>query len=287
MARMTSLLLALTLQCASAAWKHRQLFQAEAPEVEVRKFDAVTPTMIAEGSWEKSFEEGIRQSRLASSRESAHGIGHRWVAKYARSGAVPAEMSNAERLMADSIAQAPESSARDQQRLIFATRLYYHAKWLAERQQVTAAEERYLRSKELALELQNEDLAAHSLSRLGYFLTIWGRPDEARKVLNEAVEVAQSKPNNVASYLLGKLERKVATSIVDLDRLLEADSRILSSHKVPSKDLEDERLQLISEIRYWQNAEVSLTKCFESDNLVHIMICGAAHVARAVHNVFA
>jgi len=287
MARMIPLLLTITLQCASAAWKHRQLFQADVPAVEVSDMDAAVPAMTMKASWKKSFEDGVRQSRLASSKESAHGLGHRWVTLAARAGAVPAEMLNAEQLMAESIAQAPEGSVREQQTLIFATRLYYHAKWLAERQQATAAEERYLRSKDLALELQNEDLAAHSLSRLGYFLTIWGRADEARKVLNEAVEVAQSKPNNVASYLLGKLERKVFTSIGDVDRLFEADSRILSSQKVPSKDLEDERIQLITEIRYWQDAEVSLTKCFESDNLVHIMICGAAHVARAVHNAFA
>jgi tetratricopeptide (TPR) repeat protein len=286
MARMM-VLLALIIQCASAAWKHRQLFQAETPAVEVSDMDAAIPTMTLDTSWKRSFEDGVRQSKVAFSRESAHAFGHRWVAKHARLGAVPAEMLNAERLIVDSIAQAPEGSVQEQHKLIFATRLCYHAKWLAERQQVTAAEERYLRCKDLALELQNEDLAAYSLSRLGYFLTIWGRTDEARKVLNEAVEVTQSKPNNVASYLLGKLERKVATSIVDLDRLLEADSRILSSHKVPSKDLEDERLQLVSEIRYWKDAKLSFTNCFASDNVVHIMICGMTHAAQAVHHAFA
>merc|ERR1712070_500876 len=171
--------------------------------------------------------------------------------------------------------------------MLVATRLYHHAKWLAERQHAAAAEERYLRCKRLALEFGNEELAAHALSRFGYFLTVWGRSDEARKILTEAVDVAQSKPNNVASFLLGKLERNVATDAADLERLLEADSRILAAQKVPSQDLEAERLQLVSEIRYWRDAEMSLAKCLDSDNLMHILICGVVHVAQAVNKAIA
>jgi hypothetical protein len=187
--------------------------------------------------------------------------------------------------MSESLASAPDGIATEQA-LIFATRLYYHAKWLAERQHATVAEERYRRSKDLALQVNNADLAVHALSRLGYFLRIWGRPDEARQVLKEAVAL-ESKPNNVASFLLGALERKEATCSGDVASLLEADERILASQKVPSKELEDERLRLISEIRYWQDADASPMKCLESDNVVHSMICGAVHIAKLVEHFFA
>lgn len=285
MTRMLQLVFVLAVEPTSAAWKHRQLFQAEAPAVHLQDTEAVLPAAEVESSWRRSFEDGLRQSRTAASKEEGFAWGHRWVAERSRSGAVPAEMLSAEQLMEKSLQEAP-AELREQQSLLFATRLYYHAKWLAERQHASVAEERYRRSKDLALALGNEDLAAHALSRLGYFLTIWGRADEAREVLNEAVAVAHTKPNNVASYLLGKLERKVATSTGDAKRLVEADSRIMASQKVPSKDLEEERQQLIAEISYWHSAELSLSKCLDSDNFMQILICGAVHAARAAHQAF-
>jgi hypothetical protein len=286
MARMFCLAIAIAVpQQASAAWKHRQLFQPEAPPA-VRVADIDMPAAVEDvaAGWEVHFKEGLSQSRAAATAEGASGLG-RWVVERSQSGAVPADMLESERLMAESLARAPDSIAKDQMS-VFATRLYYHAKWLAERQHAAVAEERYRRSKDLALQVSNEDLASHALSRLGYFLRIWGRPDEARQVLKEAVAL-QAKPNNVASFLLGALERKEATCSGDAASLLEADERILASQKVPSKDLEDERLRLISEIRYWQDAESSPMKCLESDNMVHSMICGAVHIAKLVEHFFA
>ena len=105
-----------------------------------------------------------------------------------------------------------------------ALRLYYHAKWLAERNHATAAEWRYREASRLALQTRRKVLAAHALGRFGcadgigldgkilemetqrknggwnpsepctstpstsgwrYFLIHWNRRQEAKEVLRE------------------------------------------------------------------------------------------------------
>ena len=48
-----------------------------------------------------------------------------------------------------------------------ALRLYYPAKWLAERNHATAAEWRYREASRLALQTRRKVLAAHALGRFG------------------------------------------------------------------------------------------------------------------------
>ncbi|CAK8990401.1 Protein roadkill (Hh-induced MATH and BTB domain-containing protein) [Durusdinium trenchii] len=71
-----------------------------------------------------------------------------------------------------------------------ALRLYYHAKWLAERNHATAAEWRYREASRLALQTRRKVLAAHALGRFGYFLIHWNRRHEAKEVLRESRRIS-------------------------------------------------------------------------------------------------
>jgi len=168
-----------------------------------------------------------------------------------------------------------------------AARLYSHARWLAERQQAKGAEQRYRASADWGQRAGRVALATHSLSRLGYFLTVWGRDEEAKHVLLETVQlgekVPQSQAAHTASYLLGALQRRDAIFAGDADALSAADVRILAVEKLPSKDMEAERCRLTGKINYWHAAEASPKKCFDTNEAAHIAICLCSHLFRAAH----
>jgi len=239
--------------------------------------------------WEADFVKGLRESEAACAAAQEGDVG-RWAADGTTGAGVPMRMLAAEQVLRDAVNAAPEGMARIDKTASLATRLYQHAKWLAERQHSTAAEQRYRESKEAAQSAGHVALATHALSRLGYFLRVWGRADEARQVLQEAVLVGEKAPRSeatrVASYLLGALERREAISQGDVRTLLEADSRILATGSLPTKELNVERSQLVDDMNYWREADASPAKCLDTEKVVHILICVCSHLARAVQQAF-
>lgn len=226
------------------------------------------PEELAIG-WEGRFQWGMYYSGLSLQAteycawtRDMHGSG----------GCVPRDMLRAETLLA-AAGEAPTNvrRAKTAQR---AMQIYYHAKWLAERNYEMAAEYRYRLVEKLALESRRSVLAAHALSRLGYFLIHWSRRDEAQKVLSRSMQLS-TKSNPLAPYLLGVLDREAAGA--DLKQLLDAEVRILTSEMQPSDELQLQRGALMREIQFWRAAEDSPMQCLHAPALPHLFICVFTH----------
>lgn len=229
--------------------------------------------------WEEHFSEGLRSSKLVTATQDWPM--NEWAVDWDGSGAgVPRQMLLSEELLY-SATKAPEP-ARKEKTAELALRIYYHAKWLAERNLARAAEWRYREAAKLARQCRRSTLAAHSLSRLGYFLIHWRRYDDAREVLEES-EQLNSKANVLAPYLLGILERQAAGA--DVKRLLAAEERILNAKPQPSEELEEERRDLLWEIAYWRDAEQSVSQCFRSTDAARLVICLCMHAFSNFQNV--
>lgn len=221
-------------------------------------------------SWEVRFEWGLYWSKHLEAVEGSLGS---WVSDVAGSRAgVPRAMLDAEELMAAAdLAPQSQQKGKTAER---ALRVYNHAKWLAERNMARAAEWRYREAHRLARISRRSVLAAHSLSRLGYFLMHWHRHDDAREVLLESERLSK-KSNPLAPYLLGIIERRSAGA--DIKRLLAAEERILHSGEQPAEELEVQRQQLSQEIHYWRLAQHSPRHCTETFNVAHVAICLCSH----------
>eukprot|EP00442_Polarella_glacialis_P037563 CAMPEP_0115066846 /NCGR_PEP_ID=MMETSP0227-20121206/11047_1 /TAXON_ID=89957 /ORGANISM="Polarella glacialis, Strain CCMP 1383" /LENGTH=374 /DNA_ID=CAMNT_0002452819 /DNA_START=280 /DNA_END=1404 /DNA_ORIENTATION=+ len=222
-------------------------------------------------SWQARFAWGLYYSKLSvAAAEYAAGS---WTYDRSSRSGIPVQMLRAEELLEASM-DAPEAQRRPKvaER---ALRLYYHAKWLAERNHATAAEWRYREASTLARQSRRNVLAAHALGRLGYFLMHWRRPDEAREVLLESQRVS-SKSNPLAPYLYGLLERQSAGS--DAQRLVAAEEMIIHAGEQPSEDLEVERQMMVLEIDYWRKAELSAAGCPATADAAHIVICFLGHL---------
>lgn len=223
--------------------------------------------------WEAAFAAGVFESKGAVEGDDSN-LGS-WVKDSGNSGAaVPARIVNAEALlMASEEAPADRWKEKTAER---ALRIYYHAKWLAERNFARAAEWRYREAARLARQCRRSVLASHSLARLGYFLVHWRREDEAAVVLQESMKL-NTKNNPLAPYLNGVLQRKTAG--FDVERLRSAEDAILQSGEQPSEELEIERSRLVEEISYWREAEGSTSQCLASSDAAYVMICLCGHAA--------
>lgn len=235
--------------------------------------DIESPQLSLTDSWEAKWAWGLYYSKLACA-AGEHSTGS-WAADTQGSLAgIPKTMLQAEELLTEALLDIPT----DQQRARIAEkalRLYYHGKWLAERNHATASEWRYREASKLAGESRRNVLAAHALGRLGYFLIHWRRFDEARMALEDSTKLS-SKSNPLAPYLLGLLDRKEAGS--DLSRLRAAEEMIINAGEQPSPDLEAERQVVIREIEYWRNAELSIMNCGATSNFAHAAVCLLGHV---------
>eukprot|EP00929_Paragymnodinium_shiwhaense_P015582 TRINITY_DN123699_c0_g1_i1.p1 TRINITY_DN123699_c0_g1~~TRINITY_DN123699_c0_g1_i1.p1 ORF type:complete len:358 (-),score=83.04 TRINITY_DN123699_c0_g1_i1:55-1128(-) len=227
--------------------------------------------------WEDLFQRGLQQSE--------HIIGEsqvaddEWVMSTDSSGAVvPRSMLDSEELLKQAVEAAP-AEHRKAKLAERAHRLYHHAKWLAERSYARAAEWRYRLAATLATKSRRSVLAAHALSRLGYYLIQWRRLDEAQQVLKESRRL-NGNSNNLASYLYGVLERKAAGG--DEQRLREAEMLIRASGEQPSEELEVERQLLLQDISYWREAEQAVSNCLQHTDVANILICLCAHGGAAV-----
>jgi len=225
--------------------------------------------------WEARFARGVHRSKMITDVADVP-VDH-WVMDRKGSGAgVPAQMLEAEELLL--AAEEAPAAAQRERTAERALRIYGHAKWLAEQNLQRAAEWRYREAHALARRSRRSVLAAHALSRLGYFLMHWGRPGEAREVLRESERLSR-RSNPLAPYLYGVLERRAAGA--DAERLRLAEERILNSEEQPSEELEDERRRLLEEISYWRAAESSPRSCLEAWDSARVLACLLGHAAFA------
>lgn len=240
--------------------------RSSVPEVE-----EVPPQVTDESSWEHIFGAGVYESKKAVEVDNVDASS--WVTDSSSASAVPARMLKAEVYLQAAEKSSPEQwKAKTAER---ALRIYYHAKWLAERNYARAAEHRYREAAHLARTCRRSVLASHSLARLGYFLVQWKRQAEAVNVLEESMKL-NKKSNPLAPYLHGVLERKVAGG--DVDRLRGAEQLIIDAGEQPSEELEAERTRLMDEISYWREAEGSAKHCGATNDVAYVLICFFGHV---------
>eukprot|EP00439_Symbiodinium_sp_Y106_P069770 s4128_g12.t1 len=241
---------------ADGAWA-----QPGAPKVPVARPRAEAVDAKPE-TGESALAPGVYYSKRAClASESAAGP---WASDWKGSRAgVPRQMLRAEDPK-DLLASAVQAAPQQHQRVKLAERalrLYYHAKWLAERNHATAAEWRYREASRLARQTRRNVLAAHSLGRLGYFLIHWRRLHEAKEALHESQRIS-AKSNPLAPYLLGLLERqasfRVAAKELPGPFLQDAGKdtvRILAAEAAGQR--------LMQVIGFWRHAETSLQGCFD------------------------
>lgn len=231
----------------------------------------------AADSWEARYYAGVKDSKfITSSQECDVGA---WVTDKDASGAgVPQRMYRAEELMLAG-GEAPTQAKRQEKMGERALRMYYHAKWLADRDHASAAEWRYREAVRLAKLSRRSALAAHALSWLGFFLNSWGRPEEALSAFTESEEL-KPEDNPLALYFGGLLARRTAGS--NVEKIRAAEERILNAGKQPSEELEEDRQRLVREIRYWRAAESSPTRCFDAEDAAQAVVCFSSHVMGAL-----
>lgn len=251
---------------------------AVAATSEETSVERAAPTVPeTEAGWEGRFEWGMYYSAQAlAASESCT-----WTRdRHGSEGGVPETMLRAEELLL-----ASEEAPLDMRRLKIAERalrIYYHAKWLAERNYARAAEFRYKQAADLAIDNKRRVLAAHSLSRLGFFLMYWNRKDEAKQVLVHSVKLS-TKSNPLAPFLLGVLGREAAGG--DEKTLLEAEARVLEAESQPSEELNMLQAQLSQEIKFWRSAKESSRHCFRAPAVPHFFICVLTHAVDSMWQV--
>lgn len=236
---------------------------------------AVMPPDIREGAdWESQFAWGIYHSQASLEMEESMAT---WTSD-ATGAVVPQSMLNSEDLLKLAADNAPEKEKKAKM-AEQSLRLYYHAKWLAERNYAKGAEWRYREAATLAKQCRRSVLASHALSRLGYFLMHWRRVEEAREILQES-ERLNTKANPLGPYLFGVLERKISGA--DEQRLMAAEGRILEAGEQPSEELEAERMQLVEEIGYWREAMGSPMNCLNTGDATRALTCLCSHTGLVV-----
>lgn len=237
------------------------------------------PDMVEESAWDETkFLSGVQESKKAV--EDADNNVVDWAFDSACGAAVPSLILHAETLLQSS-ADAPPDRWKEKT-AERALRVYYHAKWLAERNYARAAEHRYHEAYRLASSARRSVLASHALARLGYFFVHWGRPDEAKSVLKHSMKL-NTKSNPLAPFLHGMLTRKTCEG--ELECLNVAEDQILNSGKQPSEELEVERSGLIAQIGYWREAETSPRHCFSSSDSAYVLICLGSHAAMLLNQI--
>jgi len=183
----------------------------------------------------------------------------------------PAEIVQSEALMlaGEEASVGPDKSDRGAAR---ALRLYQHAKMLALKHHDSAAEWRYMSSAELAASHRRQQLASHSLSRLGYFLSLRGRKEEALNAAGRALE--HNKEDALAQYLQASLKRSLG-ELQTTEQITVAERQLnVVAGKLPSKTLEDQRAAASAELGWWRLvATEGLQVCYRAWDAAQMLIC--------------
>lgn len=183
---------------------------------------------------------------------------------------IPDDMALAEELLLRA-EEATLGSLEGDRAASRALRLYRHAKFLALKHHDAAAEWRYRESARVAASAFRRKLAAHSLTRLGYFLMLRSRHQEATEAIEQALQHFQDP---LAVYLQVRLAR-VAGELTTEEQLLAAEQRLFAAAgKMPSAALEEERERDHASIRWWRTVtEAGLRHCVDTNDVAHVLIC--------------
>jgi len=192
-----------------------------------------------------------------------------WLADAGGSHA-PSDIVQAEELLlaGEEASVGPDRSDRGAAR---ALRLYQHGKMLALKHHDSAAEWRYRAAAELASSHRRQKLAAHALGRLGYFLSLRGRKEEA---LEAATVALKQEEDPLSQYLQVSLRRSLGALTTSEE--VHSAERTLSSvaGKLPSKTLEDQRAAAHAELGWWRLvATEGLHVCLRAWDAAQMLIC--------------
>lgn len=182
---------------------------------------------------------------------------------------------------ADELLQRAEQASLDVDRAdraaARAARLYEHAKLCVSKHHDAAAEWRFALASHLAAVHQHGKLAAHSAARWSYFLTLRGRHEEALEAADQAVSFFD---NAFALYLQAMLRHRLGKLKTD-DEVRQAEEQLLSvANKLPSDSLENDRMTLHADLRWWRAAvRGGLKACFTAPDVVRLLICIISRMA--------
>jgi tetratricopeptide (TPR) repeat protein len=194
----------------------------------------------------------------------------------------PSDLVNAEKHMLAS-EEASEGQERSDRGAARALRLYQHAKMLALKHHDSAAEWRYRAAADLAAVHRREKLAAHTLGRLGYFLSLRGRKEEALTAVNDALNVSESvEKEPLAQYLQVSLKRSLGEIKSEEMQVVESQLSDVAG-KLPSKTLEDARAAAHTELEWWRLvATEGLHICLQAWDAAQMLICALMGLAFSV-----
>lgn len=136
----------------------------------------------------------------------------------------------------------------------------------------SAAEWRYRAAAELAALHRRQKLASHALGRLGYFLTLRGRKEEALESAGQALDHGEEDP--LAQYLQASLRRSLG-ELRTTEEVEFAEKQLSSvAGKLPSKTLEDQRAVAHGELGWWRLvATEGLQVCLRAWDAAQMLIC--------------
>jgi hypothetical protein len=183
---------------------------------------------------------------------------------------VPDRLARAEELLAQGV-KASTGSEREERTGVHAVRLYQHAKLLALENHDTATEWRYREAAKAAAASRRPKLAAHSLARLAYFLSLRGRQHDALSTAGEALEHAEDA---LGLHIHMTLRRSLGLLQTSED-ITEAEKRLGElAEQLPSRVLEEQRAQAHADLRWWREvAEFGTRHCFTAHDAADFMIC--------------
>lgn len=226
-----------------------------------------------------SAEKGHTQVPLfGSGGQPAKGWGSEsvWVADTGSTHA-PSEIVQAEALMLAG-EEASEASVKSDLAAARALRLYQHAKMLALKHHDSAAEWRYVAAADLAATNRRQQLAAHALSRLAYFLSLRGRKEEAVEMSAKALE--HGKDDALAQFLQASLKRTLG-ELQTTEQIHVAEKQLsVTAGKLPSKTLEDQREAAHTEFVWWRKvATEGMHVCLHAWDAAQMLICFLSGIA--------
>jgi len=183
---------------------------------------------------------------------------------------VPERLARAEALLVEGV-KTSVGNEREERLGVHAVRLYQHAKLLALENLDVATEWRYREAASAAASSRRPKLAAHSLARLAYFLSLRGRQHDALSTAGEALEHSEDALGLHIHMTLRRSLGLLQTS----EEITEAEERLGAlAEQLPSKVLEEQRAQAHADLRWWREvAELGTRHCFTAHDAADFVIC--------------
>lgn len=278
---------------ASAAGPSLDVGQADGPLAAVEAL-AVAEAEADLGDADVQFGLGLYWSDvgLADAAGGAASWESSWLQDAAGVSAPPAFV-HAERLLKGGERNTASPAIRSDRAALRALRLYRHAKVMALRHHSTAAVWRYRAAAKLAIANRRSRLAAHSFTRLGYFLYLGGELAQAFAAVSEALAINTDSSDDggdgaLAQFLQATLSRRLGELRSEADGRRAEEQLLAVAGKMPSQALEAERLAAHGDLVAWRNAAAAPSwslhrsrQCSMVGDAARFLICMLCSVAFA------